>query len=66
MTPNDIKQRVNTIKAIELDCEAAHTHEDRLYLELLQAIANGTCDDPRACAAEAIKSQDVDFIRHAG
>jgi hypothetical protein len=63
MTLEDVKKAVEKIKEKRRDDEAAHSLEDELYLDLLQSIADGNCDDPQACAAEAIKTQDLNFAR---
>lgn len=45
------------------DDESAHAEEDRLHCAILLAVAEGRCDDPRACAREALKSLDIAFAR---
>jgi hypothetical protein len=45
------------------DPEGLHSCEDDLYRAVLTAIAMGTCDDPKACAAAALKTQNADFPR---
>lgn len=45
------------------DDESAHADEDELYQAVLSAIATGACDDPAGCAAEALKTKDLDFAR---
>lgn len=40
----------------------AHIMEDKLFLDVLNAIANGA-KNPRALAAEAIKSAELTFSR---
>ncbi len=47
------------IRESEQDCSAAHEMEDELYLLVLQSIANGECEDPRAIAKSALKTQDT-------
>lgn len=63
MTLNDVKTRLFKINETRGDNEVAHTMEDELHQDVLRAIADGTCDDPKACAAEALKSIDIDFAR---
>lgn len=58
-----IKAEVSEIKIISGDNEAAHESEDVLWMEVLEAIADGTCPDPKACAAEALKTRDIKFTR---
>ena len=48
------------------DCEAAHSHEDRLWEAVLRAIADGRCRDPQACAREALQTLRFGFPRHCG
>lgn len=45
------------------DAEVAHDMEDRLYEDVIRAIRDGTCIDPRACCEEALKTKDIDFSR---
>lgn len=61
---DEIRKRVAEIAKIgERDDESAHVEEARLYEDVLDAIANGACDDPAACSAEALKTRDLDFSR---
>lgn len=66
MDIEQVKMRLRSIEALKFNDEDAHIEEDRLYLDLLTSIANGKCDDPRNCAAEAIKSKDISFTRYTG
>lgn len=63
----DVRRSVKQIRDLARtprpDFEHLHSLEDHLYLAVLQAIAEGTCSDPRACATEAIKSQSIYFPR---
>lgn len=43
--------------------EVAHIAEDQLHAEVLAAIADGTCDDPKACAKTALMSERITFQR---
>lgn len=43
--------------------EVAHIAEDQLFAEVLAAIAEGTCDDPQACARAALTSAWIQFER---
>lgn len=45
------------------DAEKCHAEEDSIYLNTLKGIAFGLVDDPRACAAEAIKTAEIQFRR---
>lgn len=63
MTPSVIEARVATIAKISRDDEAAHAAEDELRADVLTAIAEGRCADPRGCAEAALKSSEIDFGR---
>ena len=66
MTAQQVKDRVDALRAESEyggDCESMHESEDSLHVEVLQAIADGQCEDAKACAAEAIKTKDVVFTR---
>ena len=63
MTIDEVREAVDHIAGITHDAEAAHSLEDRLYSALLSSIADGTCDDPQACASEALRAAAVDFPR---
>lgn len=63
MTPKIVAARVEAIQAAKADTEVAHTLEDVLFQDVLQAIANGSCREPRVCAAEAVKALTIDFQR---
>lgn len=43
--------------------EVAHIAEDQLFADVLAAIADGTCDDPKACARAALTSVGIQFER---
>jgi hypothetical protein len=62
MTTDEINERVQAIKDIAHDDEVAHSAEDRLYIDVLQAIANGA-DNPRELAAAALATQGIEFAR---
>ena len=63
MTIEEVKQRVAAIAAEADDDEQAHSMEDELHQDVLRAIADKKCKNPSACAAEALKTQDIDFAR---
>ncbi len=63
MSVNDIRAGVECIRWMKSDNEAAHVAEDRLHVDVLQAIAKGECDDPAACALEALSTLTVVFDR---
>jgi len=67
LTPADVSARVDEISRMMDDDEGAHGAEDRLYRDVLEAIASwkpeqGTLEY-RALCQEALKSQDFDFSR---
>lgn len=45
------------------DFEAAHGREIDLHKDVLRAIANGKCEDPAACAKEALRTTRIKFKR---
>lgn len=63
LTPAAVALMVAEIAEIADDYERAHANEDALHLKVLRAIANGA---PNAAelAAEAIKTDAIDFARH--
>ena len=65
MKPDDVKAKVAEIEAIKTDDETAHSMEDDLYSEILQAVASGELKGAAAkgCAAEALKTRDIGFSR---
>lgn len=63
MTISVVRERLKRISDCAGDDEIAHGEEDQLYADLLQAIADGSCDDPQACAAEALKTKNMEFVR---
>lgn len=66
MTVEDVKERIARIKALAtIDDEAAHGAEDKLYEDVLRAVA-AMHPDAYDLAHEALKSQEVDFCRWCG
>lgn len=64
MTLDDVRRRVAALERWHDDDEAAHNDEDNLHQgDVLAAIAAGTCADPAACAAEALRTLKIDFAR---
>lgn len=63
MTPEEIAVKVGYIRDIAGDDEAAHGREDALHQEVLQAIAEGRCADPAACARAALETTNIEFAR---
>ena len=62
MKPKDVRKRVEKIRQMAGDDEMAHGEEDRLWGDVLMAIANGA---PKAkkLAQEALKTLDIEFYR---
>ena len=54
---------VNDAYRRDFDKEAAHEMEDRVYLAVLQAIADGRCDDPASLARTSLTASAVGFVR---
>lgn len=62
MSADDVRQRVEAIKAVMRDDEAAHSMEDELWRDVLKAIAAGATNAAEL-AAEALKTQELNFSR---
>lgn len=63
MTPDDVRERMEAMKAAEGDWEATHGIEDDLWEAVLESIAEGSCDDPAELARVALHSRDLEFTR---
>jgi hypothetical protein len=63
MNIDQVKKRVDYIRTIAGDDEAAHTEEDDLHMDVLKAIADGNCADPSAIAREALATGEIKFNR---
>lgn len=63
MTVDDVRKELDRIRSMARDPEAAHGSEDNLHQEVLDAIAEGNCDDPAALAAAALQSTLISFPR---
>lgn len=62
MTIDDVQKRVEGIRYEADDDATAHSMEDDLYIDVLEAIASGA-DSPEKLAAEALKAQEIEFYR---
>jgi hypothetical protein len=62
MTIEEIRERVQKIRDIARDGEAAHLAEDGLHQDVLKAIADGA-EDPRELAAAALATRELEFAR---
>jgi hypothetical protein len=63
MTIEEIRKKVQSIKDMKNDPEAAHGAEDALYQGLLESIAAGQVQNPAEAAKEALYAQNIDFPR---
>jgi hypothetical protein len=63
MRPEEVRERVEAIRAARGDDERAHMLEDALYSDILAAIASGGCTRPEECCTEALKTQEIEFAR---
>lgn len=63
MTVDEIKLRVEEIRKVAHDDERAHCEEDDLHRDVLSAIADGSAEDPAACAAAALETRSISFAR---
>jgi hypothetical protein len=61
MTVEIVQAELERIRSY--DVVQAHRCEDELHKAVLRAIAAGTCVNPPACAAAAIKSEEIYFTR---
>ena len=59
MTPERVATRVKEIEAAGNDMEGVHIDQDRLWVDVLTSIADGTCTDAAACAREALKAGEI-------
>jgi hypothetical protein len=62
MTVEDVRARLEAIRAVADDDEQAHGLQDSLLLDVLLAIRNGA-DEPAALASAAVEVYDIDFER---
>ena len=63
MTREDIIKRIEHIEDIAGDDEMAHSEEDRLYQDVLESIAKGTCYNPQDAALLALSTEAIGFAR---
>ena len=62
MTEGDVRRRAEAVDEIADLPERAHLEEDRLYCDVLYAIAGGAADAP-ALARAALAVRNIDFRR---
>lgn len=66
MTRQEIAAMVGDIELEYLasdDDQRAHSEQDKLWVLVLSAIAEGKCLNPAECAREALKVMELDFRR---
>lgn len=63
ITPEDVEERVEQIRAQSGDDESAHASEDTLHQGVLKAIAEGRAEDARLCAFIALSTREIKFSR---
>lgn len=63
MTVATVRLRLKEIRECVDDDERAHSKEDDLLHEVIQAIASGKTDDPQGIALEALQSREIVFSR---
>jgi len=63
VTVEEIKERVREIEQHAMDFEQAHALEDRLYADVLRAIAKGGHPWPAALAKAALETKAIKFAR---
>ncbi len=63
MKIEDVAFRLERIRKLADDDEAAHIGEDQLWLDVLEFIATGECPDPTAFAICAIQTRSIEFAR---
>jgi len=66
MTPKQVRNRVNKIRAEARDFEKAHSMEDKLHQDVLWYIATSqlTLEEARDLAYEAMRTRTIQFGRH--
>ena len=63
MTVGRVLNKVEDIRHAAGDAEAAHGMEDQLHQDVLEAIANGRCQEPKKVAAAALLTKEIEFPR---
>ena len=64
MTIYQLRARLDFIEAELGDYERDHIREDKMRLDVLEAIAEGSAEDPQIMAQMAISTELWDFERH--
>ncbi len=63
MNIKEIRAKLNEIAVDSDDSHQAHYLQDLLYVDVIRSIADGSCDNPAACAVEVLKVQEIEFPR---
>lgn len=63
MTPENIEKRVQEIRGCIWDNASAHMMEDLLLYDVLKAIAEGTTENPKECAAMTLTVYAIEYDR---
>ena len=63
MDTDEIQRRIDAIRGAAGDDERAHCLEDDLHQDVLRAIAAGNCENPKECAAAALRTLGLNFSR---
>lgn len=59
-TPSAIAKYIRSIEPLaQSDPEAFHSSKDALYSEVMEHIANGLLEDPKACAEVVVKVERI-------
>lgn len=58
----EVKARVERVRSLAQDFEAAHSEEDKLYADVLSAIARGA-KNGQELAAAALQTEYIEFVR---
>lgn len=63
ITVEFIQAYLKYLEDIKFDDERAHSAEDSLYFAVIEAIALDKCVNPKECAIETLKTEDISFAR---
>ena len=64
ITVEYIKRELNRIKATTGDYETAHSMENQLHHDVLEYIAKMNPTNAAQLAGVALRSSEIDFVRH--
>jgi hypothetical protein len=63
ITPQWVDLALDQLGQMTGDPEHFHVMEDGLYLTVLQAIAEGRCDNSQLCAEMVLEAREIDCAR---